>query len=180
MENHFDLLKFKSTLKVADEETINQFTNIFPDFVINEWKARGFANYMGGLLQTTNPNDYYDIIAGWVDEPKKCHVIMRTAFGSFYYLKDGEYYCRGVIHNLCTHLQNNFSFILKFSLNRKDNQKDILYKDIYDKAVNRLGVPAYDEVYSFVPAILLGGGYNPDNLQKVNLKAQLAFLQQLI
>ena len=179
MENPFDLLKFKSTLKAADEATINQFKDTFPEFVITEWKARGFANYMGGLLQTTNPNDYYDIIDGWVDKPKDCHVIMRTAFGSFYYLRGEEYFDKDVIHSLSSNLRKRLDFIIEFSFCNKQDQKSILNKDIYDKAVKRLGVPAYDEVYSFVPAIPLGGDYNPDTVQKVNLKAHLAFLQQL-
>jgi hypothetical protein len=179
MENPFDLLKYKSTLKGVDEKTIKQFQNIFPEFVMEEWKERGFANYLGGLLQTTNPNDYYHIIEGWVAEPQKCHVILRTAFGSFYYLKDGEYYNINVVDNLKSHLQNNFRIIIKFSLSKKDSQKDILHKDIYDKAVKRLGIPNYDEVYAFVPAISFGGDYNPDNIQKVNLKSHLAFLEQL-
>jgi len=180
MSNPFDLLKFNATLKNASSDVIKQFENIFPDFVIEEWKTRGFANYMNGLLITTNPNDYYDIIEDWVEEPQKCHVIMRTAFGSFYYLKGDTFYSKSVVHNLSSDLRKRFDLIIEFSLCNKGNQKNILYKEIYDKAVKRLGAPKYDEVFAFVPAIALGGNYNPDTIQKVQLKEHLSILAQLI
>ena len=179
MENPLDLLNFYKTMKPADDATIRQFMGILPDFLLDDWRNRGFASYLKGLLMTTNPNDFYDVLEGWVDEPEKCHVVYRTAFGSFLYLKDGTYYNRSVIHNLISNFYHDLSVIIEFSLTRKDTQKDSLHNDIYKKALKRLGPPAYDEVYAFVPVISMGGDYNPDTIQKVKLKEHLAFLEQV-
>ena len=120
------------------------------------------------------------VLEGWVENPEDCHVIMRTAFGSFYYLNNGEYYDRGVVHNLKSNLRSSFENVIEYSLTSKLTQKDILQKGIDDKAFKRLGAPAYDEVYAFVPAIALGGNYDDKTIQKMKLKEHLAFLQQLI
>jgi hypothetical protein len=181
METPFNLIKFSSTLRIVKQETIDQFKDIFPEFVIEEWNTRGLASYMDGLLITTDPNDFYDVVEDWgIPDPQNCHVLMRTAFGSFYYKYKDNYYDKSIVHNLpIGDLRKRFDFVLKFSLTDKDVLKDNLYKDIYDKAVKRLGPPLYDEVYAFVPAIALGGDYNPDTIQKVKLKEHLAFLSQL-
>lgn len=180
MENPFDLIKYHATLKPAENSIIEKYEGIFPEFVINEWKERGFSSYMKGLLIATNPEDFYDVLENWVEDAKNCHVIMRTAFGSMYYVKDGKYSDISVIHNLSSHSKNSFDIIIDISLTNKGVQKNILQKNIYDKAFKRLGAPDYDEVYAFTPAIALGGDYNPDTIQKVKLKEHLAFLQQLI
>jgi hypothetical protein len=180
MEKPFDLLKHYNTLQTVDIETIKKYESILPEFLINEWKERGFSSYLNGLLITTNPEDYYEIMKGWASEPENCHVVMRTAFGSLYYFKEDEYHYISVIHNLSSNLKKRLDFIIKYILNNKESQKNILHKDIYDKVYKRLGAPNYNEVYAFVPAIAIGGDYNPDNVKKVKLKEHLAFLQQLI
>lgn len=177
--NYFDLLEYKETLKPASESVIKQFKDVLPEFLVQEWQGRGFASYMGGLLMTTDPNDFYEVLEGWVDDPKNCHVIMRTAFGSFYYLKGDNYYGRNVFHNITSNHQKDFSLTIEFSLSRKDTQNESLQRPIYTKAAKRIGSPAYDEVFAFVPAIALGGDYNPDTIRKVKLKEHLAFLSQL-
>lgn len=179
MENVFDLLKFASSYKSVDEEVLKQFLGVLPDFIIAEWKNRGFSAYMGGLLQSTNPNDYYDIIEDWVEDPKDCHVIMRTAFGMMFYLKNGTFYAQGVNQVYTSDLRKNFQFVIEFSFCNKTYQKNVLQRDIYQKVVKKLGVPNYDEIYSFTPAISLGGNYLPENVRKVKLKEHLHLLSQL-
>ena len=180
MENVFDLLKFKATLKPADEKTIAQFKGILPDFLLQEWQQRGFASYANGLLITTNPNDFYDVMEDWDDEPQKCHLVMRIAFGGFYYLKNEEFHYRSVVHNLKpTGFGKDLEVIIEFGLTDKGTQRDMFFSNIYTKALKHLGEQAYDEVYAFVPAIALGGDYNPASVQKVKLKEHLAFLSQL-
>ena len=176
MENPFDILKFKSTLKSADASTIKKFKGIMPEFVLKEWEQRGFANYMNGLFITTNPEDYYGMIDGWVKDPKNCHVLLRTAFGNFYYLKDGEFYYVDVIYNTVNNKRNDFEVIIEFSIDNKGNLDDIFFKDIYDKAEKKLGPPGYDEVYAFAPILSMGGNPDPKKVHKVKLKEHLAIL----
>lgn len=178
MENVFDLLGYHATHKPVEPAIIEKYQDILPEFLINEWKERDFSGYMSGLLITTNPEDYYDVLEGWVENPKESHVIMRTAFGSFYYLINGECYYRSVIHDLLSHMGNDFEIIAEFTLTRKNTQKDILQKGIYDKAFKRLGSPAYEEVYAFIPAIAFGGNYDDKTIQKVKLKEHLQLLAQ--
>src|SRR5262249_23314352 len=56
---------------------------------------------------------------------------------------------------------------------------DEMYKGLYDGAVGRLGPPSFDEMYTFVPALAMGGAMEPDYLQRVPAAEGLAILFQL-
>jgi hypothetical protein len=49
----------------------------------------------------------------------------------------------------------------------------------YRQALPRLGPPARDEVYAYVPTLALGGAEDASALQKVKLREHLSFLAQL-
>lgn len=179
MNNPFELLEFKQKLKDIQPDVIEKYRNVLPEFIIDEWTKRNLASYMGGLLQTTNPMDYYDTMSDWTEDANECHVLMRSAFGMLYYLKNEKYYSLDVHDGYISDLQNNFKFVIEFSLKNKDYQNDVLLKKLYQKAVKIHKVPNYDEVFAFVPAIAIGGAYEVENIQLCNLWEHLSFLSQL-
>lgn len=53
------------------------------------------------------------------------------------------------------------------------------FDDLFQPAKKKLGTLSRDEMYGFVPAIMLGGSDALDNLKKVRSVEHLVFLSQL-
>ncbi|WP_324604070.1 T6SS immunity protein Tdi1 domain-containing protein [Paenilisteria weihenstephanensis] len=49
----------------------------------------------------------------------------------------------------------------------------------YQEAVKKLGTPAYDECFGYVPLLALGGSEKMENLQKVKLKEHILLISAL-
>lgn len=179
MKNPFEYIAPSKSIKKVSNDTVVKFKDILPEILIDEWKRQGFASYLGGLLWSTNPENYYDVMAGWDEDYLNCHMIFRSAFGDFYFIKDDVIYAQAVHQKLRTNLQNNLRLVLKFSLARSQNQENILHKSLYNKAVKKFGILESDEIFSFFPAIALGGDYDLNYVKKVKIKEHLSFLGQL-
>lgn len=57
----------------------------------------GKSSFSDDFLWTVLPDDYYDVLEGWGLEkkgvdPKKCHVFLRTFFGSLIYFHENDFY----------------------------------------------------------------------------------------
>jgi hypothetical protein len=61
----------------------------------------------------------------------------------------------------------------------KEYWKDGLDGSMTRKATKKLGPLAPDEMFTWEPALALGGSRKPENLAKVKLSQQLSFLSQL-
>lgn len=114
-----------------------------------------------------------------MDDAEDCHVILRSAFGHLFYLRNGRYYSHSIVHDLSSDLRGDFERVIRHSLSLKSYQENSLYRRVYTAAARRLGPPAYDEVYAFVPAISIGGTFDAAHVQKVGLAEHAALLAQL-
>lgn len=56
----------------------------------------------------------------------------------------------------------------------------VLWRDLYRKAIRRLGRPEADQCYAFEPALALGGKPTASTLRKVKLREHLGLLAQLV
>lgn len=179
MKNPFEYIAPSKSIQKVSNDTVVKFKDILPEILLDEWKREGLATYLGGLLWSTNPEDYYDVMAEWDEDHLNCHMIFLSAFGDFYFIKDGVIYAQAVHQKLRTKLQNNLRLVLKFSLARGQAQENILHKNLYKKAVKKFGLLESDEIFSFFPAIALGGDYDLNCVKKVKIKELLSFLGQL-
>lgn len=179
MESCFDMLVPASKISDVPEKVIAKYEMSLPKELVSEWETRGFCNYLGGLIKTVNPEEYYDMISDWDDEPELCSVILITAFGDFYFVKQGNIYAQAVHQKLRTNLQNNLRLIIKFSFSTKQYQENVFHKTLYLKCLKTLQKPDASEIYAFTPAIALGGQYSINYATKVNLKEHLSILSQL-
>jgi hypothetical protein len=53
------------------------------------------------------------------------------------------------------------------------------FEDLFEPARKKLGTLRRDEMYGFVPALMLGGSETVDNLEKVKAVEHLVILSQL-
>lgn len=60
-----------------------------------------------------------------------------------------------------------------------DFRHTVLSWDLYEKAVEKFGTPAYEECFGYEPLLSLGGNESVDNLRKVNLAVYLDIVSQI-
>ena len=185
-----------SRAEVADE-TCERWRGKLPDKLLTFWKEEGWCGYRNGLLWITDPDDYEDLVEGWLegtllDELDIFHVVARTAFGSLYLC--GEKSGQSVKVNPAIHgvfaLKNELkpksprdrdfsinSFLMsgKSDFDLDDENGD----ELFNRTLSKLGPVASDEVYGFEPALVLGGRMLIENLRKVKLHQHLMILRQL-
>ncbi|MDE7399801.1 MAG: DUF1851 domain-containing protein [Oscillospiraceae bacterium] len=191
-ENAIEL--FKNSIKYADvpEEVIEKYRGRVPDDFISLWREYGFCTTEDGYYKIVNPDDYADI---WEDlfenaEDAGTVVVMVTAMADliFYdsstlnstlFYDNNSMLCYADIRHQNVHaICDDFSMTMG-DMRTYDFRSDELSWDLYEKAVQTLGVPAYDECFGYEPLLSLGGKEKVENLRKVNLMVHLDIVSQM-
>jgi hypothetical protein len=154
---------------------ITNFEDILPAEMFQLWRAYGFGNYADGLIKVVNPAEYADSLYEWLgaEDPFKVPFLV-TAFGDiFYYRKlsdrGDEDVCLLDIHRrnieICAYSLKDFfeSFIVN-----KTKVNKLLKTTLFKKAVSKKGTLEFDDIYYFVPALILGGKEDIKNIDKGN------------
>jgi hypothetical protein len=189
----------EATQRVEVPETsIEKWRGKLPDQLLSYWKEEGWCAYANGLFWTVDPDEYEDLIDEWLENTKleqldSFHVIARSAFGDLYACgeKTGRSVTVACPLNKISALPKGLkpkskedldlsirSFFSSSDLSRF-NLKDESGKPLFQRAVERLGKLATDEMYGFEPALVLGGKMRIENLVKVNTDIHLTILRQL-
>ncbi|MDR2142307.1 MAG: DUF1851 domain-containing protein [Deltaproteobacteria bacterium] len=156
------------------DQTISQFEKVLPISLINFWKEYGFGNYADGLIKVINPEEYNVSLYEWLGKKDISRVpILVTAFGDiFFYRKltaSDEDISFLDIHyrkiEVC--VWSLIDFFNSFIVNN-DIIKELLREKLFKKAVSKIGTITFDEIYYFVPALILGGKEDIKNISKGN------------
>jgi hypothetical protein len=189
----------EATRRVEVPETaIEKWRGKLPDKLLSYWKEEGWCAYADGLFWTVDPDEYEDLIDEWLEDTKleqldSFHVIARSAFGDLYACgeKTGRSVTVACSLNKISALPKglkpkskedlDLSICSFFSSSDKSrfNLKDEGGRPLFDRAVERLGKLAQDEMYGFEPALVLGGPIRLENLFKVRIDVHLTILRQL-
>ncbi|MGC9357936.1 MAG: T6SS immunity protein Tdi1 domain-containing protein, partial [Anaerolineae bacterium] len=131
------------------------------------------------LLWLVDPEQLADPLEEWLGH-RKALAFLRTAFGDMLiWHEDHARYLSVVYGRLHRPLTGRLDILFEVTL-CDDRYVDIAIDRLtYRKALPRLGAPARDEVYAYVPALALGGSEDASALQKVKLREHLSFLAQL-
>lgn len=179
------------------ESSIEKWKGRLPERLLSYWKEEGWSAYADGLFWTVNPDDYQPTLDDWLrDTPlaaiDKFHVFARTAFGKLYVW--GERSGDSVIVVPASHgivclkneLQRTFKdpdFKMACFFSGSDlgdfNMKDAARKELFQRALKKLGPLSPDQMYGFEPALVAGGSADLKHLVKVDLHAHLTILRRL-
>ncbi len=181
-----------------DDNIFRKFHEKLPDRLLEYWQTYGFCGYGEGLFWTVNPEDYEDLLEKWLgDTPlwgrENFHVVARTAFGELYVRGEKSITTTIIDPHLCNILPGDApdEIIPKENMDRcigiffeAKSKKSTDYNDQNDKplfkrALKKLGPLKHDEMYSFIPALAVGGAASIENLQIVKIHEQLALLADL-
>jgi hypothetical protein len=164
----------------ASDEVIRAHDGALPAEILDRWREVGWCSYGDGLLWFTNPRELDDVLEDWIDvEASTAPVFLRTAFGHLYFWHEGHAQSLrvhwGDVSQVAPTAERFFNAICVESV-----QEKILMRPLFEEVKERLGPPARDECYAFVPALALGGPGTADSVQKVKLREHLGILAQLV
>ncbi|AID27486.1 GAD-like domain-containing protein [Salmonella bongori] len=183
---------------IVPEGSINKWKNILPNKLLDYWKTEGWGIYRNGLFSLVNPEEYEDILDMWLEDTRfeemdSYHVIAKTAFGELYAW--GESTGRNItiqpLFNQIIYNKSNFikkttselnSEIESFFAFSSVDEFDLSDGDgnyLFDKAIEKYGILADNEMFGLEPAYILGGNLALGNLIKLNCQVHLMILREL-
>lgn len=169
---------------------VERYKGKLPNLWLEYWREHGWCGYGNGLFWIVNPQDYEGVVASWIqgtelEHRDTYHLVARSAFGSLYLWgeKTGpsvsivSSYSRYDVQELELSDETMTKEVQNFLLSHDPEFSD--FGNMFSRARKKLGTLAHDEMYGFVPAIMLGGSDAFDNLKKVKAAEHLMILSQL-
>lgn len=179
------------------EMQISKFSGKLPSKLLEYWSNYGWGGYHSGLFWITDPDEYCPAVEAWlegtdIDDKENYYAIARSAFGRIFLWnkKKGQ---NVVIDALYSQIitsppdkyvvsgEDTKSLQAFFSSTRTDELdiEDVNEKNLFKRALKKLGPVASDEMYGFEPALSIGGMPKLENMAKVKIVAHLILLEQL-
>jgi hypothetical protein len=170
--------------------SIDRYQGKLPKLLLEYWADHGWCGYGDGIFWIVNPQEYEGVVASWIEGTKlqerdTYHLIARSAFGDLYLfgektgfsLKISSVLSRYVINNLDFRTEEMDRHLQGFLLTREVDANN--YGDLFKPAKKKLGTLRNNEMYGFVPALMLGGPDTLDHLEKVKAVEHLTLLSQI-
>ena len=162
-----------------DDDTLTRLSTALPPELISEWRQSGLCSYADGLLWFVNPERFSASIAEWLGKERSMLAFARTSFGNLF-LCDSN----GTAHRLDVHYGTlreigPLRIVVECSFTEDDYLAHVINRSLHKRCTKRLGEPEPDEMFTFEPALVLGGSEEAKNARKVAIFPQLSILAQL-
>ena len=158
-------------------------TIIDSDVLLEYLEHYGESVFMDGLFSFINPVDYETLLKGFpILSNKSIMPFAKTAMGNFYLIGELDDVKCIAFYNIQTeeyiYVDNKLNRFLDGYAGNTYYMEDEWYGHIELPALDKYGPVAIDECLTFVPALVLGGDEDLNNIQKVKLKVNLQILAQ--
>lgn len=183
--------------QAVPEASLAKFQGKLPDQLLSYWRQYGWSGYGQGLFWLVDPDVYEPALEAWIGdlpfrEQDAYYVIARSAFGELFLWgeKSGRSLTIKSLRGTMFPADDSdalkagqadamaHAFLISMDKDRLD-QKDLLDRPLFDRAVKKLGRLAADEMYAFEPALAAGGQADLRNLRKLKCVEHLVMLAQL-
>lgn len=169
---------------------LDHYQGKLPDRLLGYWRDHGWCGYGGGLFWLVNPQEYQDVVAYWLagthfEARDTYHLIARSAFGDLYLWGEKT----GSVLTIAAYHSRYLDGAHSSGDEERDNRIHGLlvwlmsectyFDDLFEPARERLGTLKADEMYGFVPALMLGGPGRLEYLEKLKAVEHLVLLSQL-
>lgn len=159
------------------EASIGEHSARVPHEIVELWREVGLATGAGGCLRLIDPAEWAPVIADAYPGHDDAVAVFATAFADVVVWERGYLnilrFRRGVVTVLVADLEVLFLVI--------DDQEFLdteLDARSYAPAVERLGMPEFDECFGYVPLLALGGPERVENLQRVKMREHVLLISQ--
>ncbi|WDY59601.1 GAD-like domain-containing protein [Pseudomonas sp. PSKL.D1] len=165
---------------------VEHYQGKLPNQLLEYWKEHGWCGYGGGLFWLVDPREYEGVVDAWVggNSHDTYHLIARSAFGELYLWGEKT----GSMLTIAAYHSRYFISAPSSTDEERDNKIQSLLMwamteniglDLFDEARETLGDLQANEMYGFVPALMLGGSATLDRLQRLDAEVHLIILSQL-
>lgn len=174
-----------SNLVKPTDEVLEGFSKILPEELVDFWKEYGFGNYGGGRIKVINPLDYMESLYTWLGKEDFSKIpILVTAFGDIFYYRilseEEDDVCLLDVHyrqiNVCA---DSFEDFFEDFVVDDEIMEEILKEDLFVEATQTKGALKSNEIFCFVPALILGGSEEVENLDKAEADVHQLVLFEL-
>lgn len=149
-----------------------------PNFFVEHIKMKGLRQYGNGLWWLLDPLALEEDVAALADL-KSPLPVLRSSFGCFIAGAHGEYYSINPHSGSCRSVGKDLGLFMNATLTDDYALHDMYFLYQHQHAEEHLGRLLSDEMYTFVPALRLGGSRNYEAIHRVKMREQLSFLAQL-
>ncbi|WP_425641691.1 GAD-like domain-containing protein [Marinomonas gallaica] len=185
--------------EAVPDKVFEKYRGKLPEQLFIYWREYGFCTFKKGLFSLVNPDDYHHLMTEWIHRTEafkedSFHVIARSGFGDLFLWgeKAGDSY---IIESKdsCLYKTDGYPDLISKGQENKAVQfffgskspEDIDLKDaetgggIFNQAVKKYGPLKADEMFTFAPALFLGGEKIIGNIKKENVYIQLDILAKM-
>lgn len=157
-------------------EQIQQYRRRLPDEVIDIWERFGFGIFLNGYLKVVDPAAYDAALREIyrTSEPDAV-VVFVTAMADLIVYEGGYFVLVDCRHGSLSIVGKSAKLLLT-DLADEQFLLEELHWQPYEQARARLGEPAYDECFGYVPLLALGGPEAAEHLEKVKLREHLSLI----
>ena len=173
---------------IPDNELVEKYKELVPDELIELWQTAGFGFYKfkDCELQIINPDLYIQNLCKWFNRPVTYDriPIAISPFGIIIYYRklsetDYDFAYLDPHTSQSEVLSWNISSFFNDLLLDKDIKNFLFEPELTVKAVKEKGSLDINEMFTFVPALRLGGNRTLEYVDKCNAQVQLDILLQL-
>jgi hypothetical protein len=161
------------------EESIAKYTDKLPEPILQLWREEGWCAYGDGLMWFVNPDDYVGVMDEWLETPDNSVVFARNGFGELYTWNGHAVYQLFIHTGMYGRLMNDIDMLMRTTMVDDESLEDSHYVSLFTQATKTCGQLTYDESYTLVPALPLGGEESMKNVAKVKHLEHLLFLAQV-
>ncbi|MDE2597474.1 MAG: DUF1851 domain-containing protein [Sphingomonadales bacterium] len=138
----------------------------------------GFCSYNDGFLWTCDPDEWNGMAQPWFPKRKGWESILRTAFGETFLWNGKEVWLAKVNDAQTVYCAARAEIFLAVYLTLASFLKDSGRLAEFKKALRKIGPIAADEVYIWVPSLLIGGDSGSSKIDKGKAAVALDILSQ--
>ena len=170
---------------VVDRPTpdlIARYRDRVPPELLAVWEQYGLGTFRAGYLKIVNPDDYADLLADTYQltstpAPAGPVVLFATAMGDLVIWEIDFLSLVNYRHGTVSIIGKRLKFFLQDLTDEVFLTEKLMWEP-YLEARARLGEPAFDECFGYVPLLVLGGPETAEHLEKVKLREHLSLIGQ--
>lgn len=157
----------------------NRLSDRIPEVMQKILQKEGWCSYKEQVLWLCDPDDWQPAADAWCTWSPNAQVVARTGFGDLF-IWDGEMFWFFLVHeSLAMRTVGNSDWFFSRMLTSNDFAPQTYLPDSIRAAREVAGSLAWDEMYTYVPALLLGGSEEASRIERVKALEALMMLAKL-